>query len=130
MPQPPSSISLEPLSPLESGRMRLQFWDPLGTLCPPPKIQVPLTRVHEASHGDTAGFLTNAECFLSRGACFLEEGEAGRTLKAILRQISPERWGGGWRVRCTGTLIPFPTSQSTWGHRSLTGAAFFFLMFT
>lgn len=87
--------------------MRLQFWGPLGTLCPPPEIQVPLTRVHEASHGDTAGFFTKTERFVSRGACFLEEGGAGRTLNAILRQISPERWGGGWRVRCMGTLSPF-----------------------
>lgn len=104
--------------------MRLQFWGPLGTLCPPPEIQVPLTRVHEASHGDTAGFFTKTERFVSRGACFLEEGGAGRTPKAILCQISPERWGGGWRVRCTGTLVPFPTLQPAQGHRSLTGTAF------
>ena len=94
MPQPPSPSSLEPLSPLESGRIRLQFWDLLGTLCPP-EIQDPLTRLFEASHGDTAGFLANTGHFLSWGACFRRDAEAGRTPKAILCQISPERWGRG-----------------------------------
>ena len=54
------------MAPLESGSMRLQFWACLEPLCPPPEFQVPLTRPHEARHGDTVGFLANAERFRSR----------------------------------------------------------------
>ena len=71
--------------------MRLQFWDLLGTLCPPPEFQVPLTKLCEARHGDTVGFLTNADHFVSRSACFRKGSDAGRTPKAILCMVSHER---------------------------------------
>ena len=68
--------------------MRLQFWACLEPLCPPPEFQVPLTRPHEARHGDTVGFLANAERFRSRSACFRKGSDAGRTPKAILCMVS------------------------------------------
>ena len=71
--------------------MRLQFWACLEPLCPPPEFQVPLTRPHEARHGDTVGFLANAERFRSRSACFRKGSDAGRTPKAILCMVSHER---------------------------------------
>ena len=45
--------------------MRLHFWECLESLFPPPEFQVPLTKLCEARQGDTVGFLTNADCFLS-----------------------------------------------------------------
>lgn len=89
-PQKPSTPELGAILSLRIWKHEAPVLGLSGTPVPPPECQVPLTRLHQARQGDTAGFLANAERFLTGSACFRKGSDAGRTAKAILCVVSHE----------------------------------------